>query len=108
MRDGRVRVHGVNISYFTGKLEAYLRYKEIPYDLVPGRPGQMRKRAGAAQVPVVELPDGRFITDTTLIIRWFEEEHRDSPVVLSADSGFKTVKRMLLTRLFAIPQVNPA
>ena len=30
MREGRVRVHGANISYFTGKLEAYLRYKEIP------------------------------------------------------------------------------
>ena len=73
MADGRVRVHGANVSYFTGKLEAYLRYKEIPYDLVPGRPGQVRKHAGAAQIPVVELPDGRWITDTTPIILWLEE-----------------------------------
>jgi len=25
-------VYGSKISYFTGKLEGYLRYKEIPYD----------------------------------------------------------------------------
>ncbi len=79
--DGRVRIHGASISYFTGKLEVYLRYKEIPYDLVPGRPDQVRKHAGAAQIPVVELPNGRFITDTTPIINWFEEEHPDAPVL---------------------------
>lgn len=79
--DGRVRVHGATISYFTGKLEAYLRYKEIPYDLVPGRPDRLRRHVGAAQVPVVELPDGRWITDTTPIIRWLEETHPGSPVV---------------------------
>ena len=26
-----LRVSGSEISYFTGKLEGYLRYKEIPY-----------------------------------------------------------------------------
>ena len=25
-------VYGLKVSYFTGKLEAYLRYKEIPYE----------------------------------------------------------------------------
>ncbi|MBW2287964.1 MAG: glutathione S-transferase family protein [Deltaproteobacteria bacterium] len=78
---GRVRVHGAKISYFTGKLESYLRYREIPYDFVPSRPDQLRKRAGAAQLPAVALPDGRFITDTTPIISWFEQQHPASPVV---------------------------
>jgi glutathione S-transferase len=78
---GPLRVHGVNISYFTGKLEAYLRYKEIPHELVATRPDRLRKRTGAAQVPAVELPDGRWITDTTPIIHWLERQHPDSPVV---------------------------
>ncbi|MGA0322438.1 MAG: hypothetical protein ACO3M1_06610 [Ilumatobacteraceae bacterium] len=30
------QLHGVNISYFTGKLEAYMRYKDIPHELVDG------------------------------------------------------------------------
>ncbi len=25
-----LKVYGLKVSYFTGKLEAYLRYKEIP------------------------------------------------------------------------------
>ena len=29
-----MKVYGSEISYFTGKLEAYLRYKEIAYERV--------------------------------------------------------------------------
>jgi hypothetical protein len=29
-----LRVYGSEISYFTGKLEGYLRYKEIPYERI--------------------------------------------------------------------------
>jgi hypothetical protein len=29
-----LRVYGAKISYYTGKLEGYLRYKEIPYEFV--------------------------------------------------------------------------
>ncbi len=29
-----MRVYGISVSYFTGKLEAYLRYKDIDYELV--------------------------------------------------------------------------
>jgi glutathione S-transferase len=38
-----LRVHGSAISYYTGKLEGYLRYKERPYQLVPLGPRQMRR-----------------------------------------------------------------
>ena len=30
-----VKVYGAKISYFTGKLENYLRYKEILYEHIP-------------------------------------------------------------------------
>jgi len=81
-----MRVYGSKISYFTGKLEAYLRYKEIPYEFVPMsalRQREVRTRVGVMQMPVVELPDGRWMTDTTPMIEWLESEHPEAPVVPS-------------------------
>lgn len=69
-----LRVYGSEISYFTGKLEGYLRYKEIPYErLAMKNPFRLvRRTTGIGQVPAVELPDGRWMTDTTPIIAWLE------------------------------------
>lgn len=62
-----LRVYGSESSYFTGKLEGYLRYKEIPDERIA-----MTRRywahivphqIGVAQMPAVELSDGRWITD---------------------------------------------
>jgi len=77
-------VYGSAISYYTGKFEGYLRYKEIPYRFVPLSPPVARRLAretGAAQIPAVELPDGRFMTDTTPMIDWFETHHPEPPVI---------------------------
>jgi glutathione S-transferase len=78
-------VYGSEVSYFTGKLEAYLRFKEIPYER---RPMTMRlfrgvvpEKTGAAQMPAVELPDGRWLTDTTPIIAWLETQHPEPAVI---------------------------
>lgn len=79
-----LRVYGASISYYTGKLEGYLRYKEIPYELVTMGPRQVRlvrERTGASQMPAVELPDGRFMTDTTPMIAWLEAQHPEPPVI---------------------------
>eukprot|EP01061_Rhynchopus_euleeides_P044879 TRINITY_DN7908_c0_g1_i15.p1 TRINITY_DN7908_c0_g1~~TRINITY_DN7908_c0_g1_i15.p1 ORF type:complete len:433 (+),score=65.57 TRINITY_DN7908_c0_g1_i15:59-1300(+) len=71
-------VYGMPISYFTGKLEAYLRYREIPYEhrlmTVRCMYGLIQKETGASQMPAVLLPDGRWMTDTSAIIMWFEQE----------------------------------
>ena len=40
-------VYGLDLSYFTGKLQAYLRYCEIPFDYVDLDIGNMRKVAKA-------------------------------------------------------------
>jgi len=63
-----LRVYGASLSYYTGKLEAYLRYKEIAYERIAMGPALMRRirrHTGVAQMPTVELPDGRWLTDTT-------------------------------------------
>ena len=79
-----LKLHGLRISYYTGKMEAYLRYKEIPFEFVtlnPERMRRLRRQTGAAQMPAVELADGRYMTDTTPMIEWFEETHAEHPVL---------------------------
>jgi len=79
-----LNVYGSAISYYTGKFEGYLRYKEIPYRFVAMSPTISRRlvrETGTAQIPAVELPDGRFMTDTTPMIDWFETRHPESAVI---------------------------
>lgn len=79
-----LQVYGVEPSYFTGKLEAYLRYKEIPYEFVVCSPDDLKQATGVGQVPGLKLADGRWMTDTTPILAWLETQFPD-PVVLPAD-----------------------
>jgi glutathione S-transferase len=70
-----MKVYGLDLSYFTGKLQAYLRYCELPFRFVEMNLGDMRKvaqKTGMAQMPAIELADGRWLTDTTAIIDWIE------------------------------------
>lgn len=68
-------VYGTDCSYYTGKLEAYLRAKGIAYRLEPFGEANMKRAArhtGVTQVPLVERPDGTWLADTTLIIEYYE------------------------------------
>jgi glutathione S-transferase len=79
-----VTVYGSSISYFTGKLENYFRIKGIPYRLQAltqrHHAALIRRQTGSAQMPAVELADGRWMSDTTPIIQWFERECAAQPV----------------------------
>jgi glutathione S-transferase len=83
-----VIVYGAKVSYFTGKFEAYLRYREIPYEYRALDSRHYRKvipqQLGAAQYPTVELDDGRWMSDTTPMIAWLERE-RPGVEVIPAD-----------------------
>lgn len=92
-----LRVYGSAISYYTGKLEGYLRYKEIPYVFVPFSPSvgrRLKRETGTSQMPAVELPDGRFMTDTTPMIDWFEAAHPE-PAVIPRDPLQAFVSRLI-------------
>ena len=81
-----IKLYGLKISYYTGKMEGYLRYKEIPYEFVVldrKTMGRLKRETGAAQMPAVELGEGRFMTDTTPMISWFEAESPEFPVIPS-------------------------
>ena len=77
-----IELYGPEVSYFTGKLEAVLLYKELAYQRIPEPPGpKLRKETGVAQVPGVRLADGRWMTDTTPIITWLDEQFPETPVI---------------------------
>jgi glutathione S-transferase len=80
----RLLVHGLDLSYFTGKLEGYLRGKQIPYDLIEMDTSDFKrcgKATGVAQMPQVEWTDGQWLTDTTLIIPFLDEQYSDTCVL---------------------------
>jgi glutathione S-transferase len=81
--DASLVVYGSTASYYTGKLEAYLRAKGISYRLVPFSESNMRRsvrHTGVVQIPQVECPDGSWLVDTTLIIEYLERVHREPAV----------------------------
>lgn len=70
-----VTIYGSSISYFTGKLENYFRIKGIPYRLqaMTSRHRELvQQHTGSTQMPALQLADGRWMSDTTPIIQWFE------------------------------------
>lgn len=72
---GKYVLHGLKLSYFTGKLEAYFQVKGIPFHYVEMDMADFRacaKATGIAQMPQVETPSGEWLTDTTDIIKHFE------------------------------------
>ena len=80
-----LELRGSSISYFTGKMENYLRLKGIPYRfesmVFPGEVERNKRVVGLSQMPVARLPDGRWMTDTTKMIQWFEEAYPQNPIV---------------------------
>ena len=78
-------LYGLKISYFTGKMEAYLRAKRIPFAFQSITAKQFMQefpqKLGALQMPVVELADGRLMTDSTPMIDWLEREYPDRPIL---------------------------
>ncbi len=69
-----LRVYGSRISYFTGKLEAYLRYRGLAYTLLPtyAHAREVARGTGSTQMPAMQLEDGRWASDTTPLLAWLD------------------------------------
>ncbi|MDP3869998.1 glutathione S-transferase N-terminal domain-containing protein [Phenylobacterium sp.] len=77
MTDQPYELHGLKLSYFTGKLEAYLRAKGIAFTFVEMDTADFRrcaKETGVAQMPQLRTPQGDWLTDTTAIMARFEDQ----------------------------------
>ena len=78
-------LYRLDVSYFSGKLEAYLQYKQIQFRRVEVSNQVMRKtvlpNTGIAKVPVLRTPEGIWLQDTTPIIDYLEARHADGPIL---------------------------
>lgn len=76
-------VYKSDISYFSGKLEAYLRYKGIDYTAVDCTHSTLEyigKHTGTMKMPAIESDDGQWLYDTTPMLQWFETQHTEYPI----------------------------
>lgn len=80
-----ITAYVADMSYFSGKMEAYLRYKEIPFERRVVDMKVMRDEilpaTGLMKVPVLRLADGQWLKDTTPMIDWLERQYPDPPVI---------------------------
>ncbi|MCQ8896166.1 glutathione S-transferase family protein [Limnobacter humi] len=78
-----LKVHGLDLSYFTGKLEAYLRGKGIAYDLIEMDTRDFKacgQATGVAQMPQVEWENGQWLSDTTLILEFLDRVRPETSI----------------------------
>jgi glutathione S-transferase len=85
---GSYALYGAEISYFTGKVRAYLRWKALPHVEVPANAQAYREiiipRVGFPVIPVVITPDGETLQDSTEIIEVLERRHGEPSVTPSS------------------------
>lgn len=91
-----MHVYGCKISYYTGKVETYLRYRSIPYDYSPtvGNEKKLIAGAGVVQMPVVQHTDGRWMTDSTPILAALEAE-QSGPTIYPDDPVLRYVALLI-------------
>ncbi|MEJ6655781.1 MAG: glutathione S-transferase family protein [Pseudomonas sp.] len=91
------RVYKSDISYFSGKLEAYLRYKAIPHSTIDANMKNMRavaENTGYKKMPAVHTADDKWLFDTTPMLQWFEQRYRQAPI-LPKDPALRFVALLL-------------
>ena len=74
----RYTLYKSDISYFSGKLEAYLRYKGIGYEAIECGQREMDKigqATGVKKIPAIEMDTGQWLFDTTPMLEWLEQRH---------------------------------
>jgi len=73
-----ITAYVADMSYFSGKFEAFLRYKEIPFQRktadVKTLVNDIYANTRMMKVPVVRLNDGNWLKDTTPMLAWFDQQ----------------------------------
>lgn len=80
-------LYGAEISYFTGKVRAYLRWAGIPFEEVLADAAVYRDiivpGVGAAVIPVLRTPEGALLQDSTEIIDALDARQQQGGAALS-------------------------
>lgn len=91
-------LHGWHLSYFSGKLRAYMRYKGLDFEDRPVNAYNLTvkipKKTGATVMPVVETQQGEWLQDTTSTIEWLEQRHAEPSI--TPDGPVQQIAAMLI------------
>lgn len=97
--NGKFKLYGWGLSYFTGKAQSYLIYKGIDFELIPMTMFDLNVKiplkTGAKVMPVMESPEGKWTQDTRDIIDTMDEQFQNStvfprdPVILFVSNLFE-------------------
>lgn len=75
---GLPKLYVMDVSYFSGKVEAYVRYQGVAHERVLADlrvlVSEVGRATGVFQVPAMRLADGGWLRDSTAILRWFEAQ----------------------------------
>ncbi|MEZ5945394.1 MAG: glutathione S-transferase family protein [Hyphomonas sp.] len=78
-------LYGAEVSYFTGKARAYLRWRGVPFEEVLSTREVFQSvilpRVGWPVIPVAAMPDGEIVQDTADIIAHVEAREHLTPRV---------------------------
>jgi len=98
-------------SYFSGKVRAYLRYKQRcgalgdGYEDILATPeliqGLLIPRSGSGAVPQLEAPDGTWVQDSSEILDFCEAAHPEAPVIPSPETAPRQCLASHLVELLA-------
>jgi len=105
------RLFSWELSYFSGKARAYLRYKERMGDLGEGFEdvlatpelvmGLLTPATGSGAVPQLQTGDGRWVQDSSDIIDFIEARHDKAPVLPSVANAPRQALASYLVELLA-------
>lgn len=81
----RYTLYGWHLSYFTGKVLCYLRYKQVPFVLQPVNlytlTRRIKRETGAVVMPVMLTPQGQWIQDSSVIIDHIEARFAQPSII---------------------------
>lgn len=84
MQNPTYRLYGAQISYYSGKVRAYLRWKNLPFEETQADVNTYRQiilpRVGFPVIPVVITPDDVALQDSSCIIDALETRHPETTV----------------------------
>lgn len=94
----RYRAYVSDVSYYSGKLEAYLRYAGIDHERIEVNTDVLREvvlpATGVMKVPVMQCPDGRWLKDTTPMMQWLDSQH-GQPSIYPSDPADKFIALLI-------------
>jgi len=87
-----------DVSYFSGKMEAYLRYKGIPHvptEVDNDMMNMIFTATGVKKVPAIRTADKKWLFDTTPMIQWFEQYYTKAPVLPTDDPALAFIALLI-------------